>query len=107
MKRKAAVALVLLLSSLSVPVLAQNEAVEQCPVLPSLNEGAVAPLTEEPNPMPELDVFIPEPEARGCFTDCMNDWMATMCVGYTGPELQQCANDGAEGCRCYCGMWCN
>lgn len=106
MKCRISVAFLFLLTLLTIPVLAQTEGAANCPVLPIQSETAVTPMVDEAPATPDLDLFLPSFEYRGCFMDCVNDWNTNMCAGLTGAEHQQCINDGAEGCRCNCGMWC-
>ncbi len=108
MKHKALNVLFVLLL-LSLPMSAPGEAsgaLDSCPAVPAQSEGVVVPLLEETAPVPELDLLTPKPQKRGCYMDCVIEWEATMCAGLSGTEHQQCVNDGAEGCRCGCGMYC-
>jgi hypothetical protein len=100
MKWRSLFVLMFLFSLVGLPAWAQSEAIES---LPAPCEGTLSPLAEEGQPAPELGLFAPKPESRGCFMDCVLEWNATMCTGYTGAELQQCQRDGAEGCRLNCG----
>ena len=86
-------ALVLLFALSIAPLSAQSGAVCQ-------NLGK--PLAQGADPAPQLGLFVPKAETRSCYGECVIEWNATMCAGYTGAMLQQCQADGAEGCRCHC-----
>ena len=96
MVRSKASALLVALFLLGLSMVARSEAVSV------QDEGTAGVVAEGIVPAPELGLFVPKPQLRGCFTDCVNEWAATMCAGLSGTEYQQCVNDGAEGCRCYC-----
>jgi len=101
--------LLFVLLLLSLPMSAPGEAsgaIDNCPAVAAQSEDAAVTLLEGAAPAPKLELFVPKPQKRGCYIDCVIEWEATMCSGLSGAEHQQCVNDGAEGCRCGCGMYC-